>query len=53
MIRLGEQMAMARVFYHKPKFAILDGGWISMISQLLVITDRSLFDRRMYECCVK
>jgi len=28
----GEQMAMARVFYHKPKFAILDGVSLSWSS---------------------
>lgn len=41
-IRFGEQMAMARVFYHKPKFAILDGGWTFMVSLLRVIPDMSV-----------
>lgn len=37
--QFGEQMAMARVFYHKPKFAILDGGRTFMVSLLRVIPD--------------
>jgi ATP-binding cassette, subfamily D (ALD), peroxisomal long-chain fatty acid import protein len=41
-IRFGEQMAMARVFYHNPKFAILDGGWTFMVSLLRVIPDMTV-----------
>ena len=41
-IRFGEQMAMARVFYHKPKFAILDGGSTFMVSLLRGIPDMAV-----------
>lgn len=41
-MRFGEQMAMARVFFHKPKFAILDGEWTSMNSLLHVIPDMAV-----------
>jgi ATP-binding cassette, subfamily D (ALD), peroxisomal long-chain fatty acid import protein len=33
---------MARVFYHKPRFAILDGVWTFMVSLLRVIPDMTV-----------
>jgi len=38
-ILFGEQMAMARVFYHKPKFTILDGVWMFMVSLFRAVPD--------------
>lgn len=55
---LVKQMGMARVFYHKPKFGILDGGWTLMVSLSRVIPDVTIectsavssdVEGRMYE----
>jgi hypothetical protein len=47
------QMAMARIFYHKPMFAILDGEWILIVTLLLVVPDDLRLDCRMHERCIK
>jgi ATP-binding cassette subfamily D (ALD) long-chain fatty acid import protein len=42
------QMAMARVFYHRPKYAVLDGELVLVDLKKRVISD---IQSRVHECC--